>query len=722
MDKTINIEVADGIATLTINCPGKPMNVITPELTAELAAAVERIASDAAISGAIITSGKKDFMAGADLKEFATAFDRGVTPRDAARTVGEFSKLFRRLETCGKPVAAAINGLALGGGFELTLACHYRVLADEAKVVVGLPEVKVGLLPGAGGTQRLPRMIGIANALPLIAEGTHLKPAQALKLGLVNELAPRDQVVARARQWLAGKPEGIQPWDRKGFKVPGGTGMQNPAVAQTFMAGNALVARTTMRNYPAPVAILSCVYEGTQLPMDAGLAIEAKYFATLLAGPVARNLMRTMFVNKGKADGLARRPQGIETRRVQKLGILGAGMMGAGIAYVSARAGMDIVLIDSSSAQAEKGKDYSRKLLTKDVERGKLDGGAAEAILARITTATDYAQLAGCQMVIEAVFENREIKADVTAKAEAVLGKDAIFASNTSTLPITGLAKASKRPASFIGVHFFSPVDKMPLVEIIVGKKTGDAAIAQAMDYIGQLRKTPILVNDSRGFFTSRVFSTFVNEGQAMLAEGVAPALIENAAKMAGMPVGPLAVSDEVTLELQWKIAQQTEQDLGLRYKRPVSHDVGRKMVIDLQRLGRRQGAGFYDYPADGPKRLWPGLAQHWPVAEKQPSLEEVQERLLTIQALETARCFEEGVLTDAAEGDLGSILGIGFPPWTGGALSFIDTMGTAEFVASCTRLAKRHGARFKPSRWLKKRADAGTLFHPAADAKRGAA
>ena len=713
MSNTIRFDVdGDGIATLTIDIPGKSMNVITPEFQADLAAAVARIADDSGIKAAILTSAKRDFMAGADLKDLVTAYDRGVSAAEAAGFSAEINKLYRKLETCGKPVAAAMNGLALGGGLELALACHYRVLADAPKVVVGLPEVKVGLLPGAGGTQRLPRLIGIANALPLMAEGKHLKPAEALKLGVVHELAPPEAVVQRARAWIGSGPEPVAPWDRKGFKVPGGAGQQNPGVAQTFMVGTALAAKVTWRNYPAPLAIMSAVYEGSQLPFDRALAVESKYFGKLLSGPVARNMMRTLFVNKGLADSLARRPEGVPRSKVGRLGVLGAGMMGAGIAYVSAQAGMDVVLLDTSLEAAEKGKGYSRKLLDKGIERGKVSREQADALLAKIHPTTEYADLAGCDLVIEAVFEQRDIKADVTGKAEAVMGKDTVFASNTSTLPITGLAQASKRPRLFIGVHFFSPVDKMPLVEIILGKKTSPEALARALDYVAQLKKTPIVVNDSRGFYTSRVIGTIANEGQAMLAEGVAPALIENAARMAGFPVGPLAVSDEVTLELQWKIMRQTEQDLGARFVRPVGYDVLRKM-IDLGRLGRRQGGGYYDYPSDGAKHLWPGLREHWPVAAEQPDVQEVMKRFLFIEALESARCMEEGVITHPADADLGSILGIGYPAWTGGAISYIETFGIPEFVAECQRLAKRYGPRFKPTRTLRRMAREGQRFYP---------
>ena len=533
---------------------------------------------------------------------------------------------------------------------------------------------------------------------------------------------PASEIVERARQWILQGGEGVQPWDRKGFRIPGGAGQTSPAAAQAFMVGTALTAKTTMRNYPAPLAILSCVYEGTQLPIDQGLAIESRYFGQLLAGSVARNLMRTMFVNKGLADKLARRPAGPPKSQVRRLGILGAGMMGAGVAYVSALAGMDVVLIDSTLELAEKGKEYSRRLLAKDVERGKRTQADVDAVLARIRPTVSYDDLAGVDLVIEAVFESREIKADVTAKAEAVIPRNAVFASNTSTLPISGLAQASKRPQQFIGIHFFSPVDRMPLVEIILGKKTSEDTLARALDYVGQLRKTPIVVNDSRGFYTSRCFGTFVYEGMAMLQEGVNPALVENAARMAGMPVGPLAVADEVTIDLQWKVIRQTEHDLGRRFVKPVAYDVVRKFVEELKRPGRRFGAGFYDYPQDAKKHLWPGLAEAFPRAMQQPAVDEVQKRLMYIQALETTRCMEEGVVTTAAEADLGSILGWGFPAWTGGTLSYIDTIGIRPFVAECDRLAKRYGKRFKPSKWLRERAKRDEPFHPAAGSESRAA
>jgi 3-hydroxyacyl-CoA dehydrogenase/enoyl-CoA hydratase/3-hydroxybutyryl-CoA epimerase len=715
MAKNLTLAIdADGIATVIIDVPGRSMNVIFPELERELLEAIDRVAADDAVKGLLITSGKSSFIPGYDLGEVVKQFDRKLTPAEQYAGGRNLTLLYRRLETCGKPVVAAINGLAMGGGLELALACHYRVLADDPKALLGLPEVKVGVLPGAGGTQRLPRLIGIEKSLPLLLEGSSIKPAEALKLGIVHEVVPTDQVVATARRWLLGKPTAVQPWDQKGFKVPGGSNIAQPNIGLTFTVATAQVARNTLHNYPAPAAILSCVFEGTQVPLDTALKIEGKYFAQLVTGSVARNLIRTTFINKGAAEKLNRRPPNVPKSQVKKLGILGAGMMGAGIAYVSAAAGMECILIDSELALAEKGKSYSANLLRKEVERGRTTQAKADELLARIKPTTDYAELAGCDLVVEAVFENRAIKADVTRRAEAVIPTSAVFASNTSTLPISGLAEASQRPKQFIGIHFFSPVDRMPLVEIIMGKRTSQETLAKALDYVGALRKTPIVVNDSRGFYTSRVFGTFTFEGQRMLEEGIEPALIENAARTAGMPVGPLAVTDEVSLELQYKVNKQAQEDLGDKYEAPISWNVLRHFVEDLKRPGRKGGAGFYDYPEGGRKQLWPGLRKEYPPAAEQPSVEEVKTRLLYIQALETARCLEEGVLTSAAEADLGSVLGWGFPAYTGGTLSFIDTVGLEPFVAECKRLAKRYGPRFKPPRGLIARAKSGELFHSA--------
>jgi 3-hydroxyacyl-CoA dehydrogenase/enoyl-CoA hydratase/3-hydroxybutyryl-CoA epimerase len=712
MSNTIQYHVdQDGIALLTIDLPGKTMNVLTPELMQELGELVERAAADDAVKGIVLTSGKQAFIAGADIKDMVTAYDRGITPREGSEFSRGLNRTLRRMETCGKPVAAAINGLALGGGLEVCLACHYRVLADEPHAVLGFPEVNIGLLPGIGGTQRTPRLIGFRNAATLVLQCRNQKPAEALKLGLVHELAPAGEVVARARRWVLEAGDAVQPWDRKGFRIPHGD-LSSPATAQLFMGGNALITKNTKHNYPAPIAAQSAMFEGCMTSIDDGLNIESQYFGTLLAGPVARNMMRSLFLSKGKADKLARRPEGVARSRVKKLGILGAGMMGAGIAYVSAQAGIEVVLLDTSQASAEKGKAYSEGLLQKAIERGHSTAGQAAALLGLIKPTANYHDLAGCDLVIEAVFESVQIKADVTAKTEAVVPERCIFASNTSTLPITGLAQASERPEQFIGLHFFSPVDKMPLVEVILGKRTNDEALARSLDYVQQIRKTPIVVNDSRGFYTSRVFSTFTSEGIAMLAEGVRPALIENVAKMAGMPVGPLAVTDEVTLELAWKIGKETAAGLGRDYPADLAQQVVQKMVEQLDRRGKRYGRGFYDYPADARKRLWPGLAEHFPLADQQPAVAELKKRLLTIQALETARCFEEGVLTHAEDADIGSIFGWGFPAWTGGTLSWIDTIGIREFVAECDRMAASYGERFQVSDWLRARAADGQDFY----------
>lgn len=713
---TIRVTVdPDGIATLAVDVPDAPLNALTDAWVAECDAALTDLLARGDVRGLVVTSAKQCFAAGWNLKDLLALFARCRTPGEIAAATPGFSRFLRRLETCGVPVAAAVNGFALGGGLELALACHHRVLAQEPASVVGLPEVTVGLLPGAGGTQRLPRLVGVAKSLPLLLEGRSVPPQEALALGIVHELAPAADVVARARAWLLASPVPTQPWDRKGFLVPGGATLGSSELADLLMLASPTIDKNTLGNYPAPSRILAAVYEGLALPMDRALQVERQLFAELAAGPVARNLIRTMFVNKGKADKLARRPQHVAKRPVTKLGVLGAGMMGAGLAYVAARRGIRVALLDTSAENAAKGRDYAAKALAREREKGRTTEAEAQAVLARIEPTTDYAALDGSEFVIEAVFENRAVKADVTRSAEARLDERAVFATNTSTLPITGLAEASVRPARFIGMHFFSPVERMPLVEIIRGRATGDEALALALDLAKQLGKTPIVVNDSRGFYTSRVFATYIYEGQMLLKEGVAPALIENAARFAGMPVGPLAVMDEVSLELQYHVVQQTKTDLGDAFEYPPCWDVLRHFVEDLKRLGRKAGGGFYEYPAGGRKHLWPGLATEYPPAARQPALQAVKERLLYIQALEAARCLEEGVLTHAADGDLGSILGWGFPSWTGGALSFIDTVGVRDFVARCRSLADACGPRFAPPPGLVERARSGVAFHAAA-------
>jgi len=716
--KTVDFKIdADGVAILTVDVKDKPMNVITADFMDDIAKSAERIASDDNIKGAVVTSGKTSFMAGADLKELVDVFEQN---RDAAEVYAWCRKLqraYRDLETCGKPVAAAINGTALGGGLELALACHYRVVGNHPKTRLGQPEVQIGLMPGAGGTQRLLRLMGIEAALRMNTEGKHIAPEKALQMGFVNALVEPGKEIEAARNWVLQTEETDAPWDRLWFRVPGGAGLMNPSAIQTQMIGSALMQKMTNHNYPAPLAIMSATYEGSVLPMDKALDVESKYFTQLLMDPTSRNMTRTLFINKGAADKLVRRPTGPEKRPVTKLGILGAGMMGAGVAYVSAYAGMQVVLLDTSGERAEKGKDYSRELLQKRIDRGRMDADKAADILERIQTTTDYAELAGCELVIEAVFEDTGIKADVTAKTEAVISDDTIFASNTSTLPITGLAKASKRPEQFIGIHFFSPVDKMPLVEVIVGEKTNDVAVAQALDYIQQIRKTPIVVNDSRGFYTSRVFGTFSKEGITMLAEGVNPALIENVAKQAGMPVGPLAVTDEVTLELSHHVMAQTKKALGDAYVAGPADDVINQFVEDLDRKGKRFGKGFYDYPEGGKKHLWPGLAEHYPLAAEQPGADEIRKRILYVQAIETVRCMDEGVVTHPADADIGSIFGWGFPPYTGGTISFIETEGLANFVAEADRLTEAYGERFAVPQSLRRMAENGETFYQLAEA-----
>ena len=712
MSSTVTMDVDhDGIAVLTIDVKDKPMNVITADFDQDLGQCLESVISDEKIVGAVITSAKNDFMAGADLKSMLPAL-RGLSDKsDVVEKVIASNQTMRKMETCGKPFVAAINGTALGGGLELTLACHYRIAVDRPDAVLGLPEVMVGLLPGGGGTQRLPRLIGVQAALELMTQGKHLKPLQAKGLGIVNELASKEELIDKAKAWIKDKGDAVQPWDKKGFKVPGGLDANKVGTIQTFSVVNALVAKNTNHNYPAPISIVSCVYEGCQIPIDSGLRIEAKYFVELLTGKVAGNMIRSLFINKQSADKLRARPEGVEKSKVTTLGMLGAGMMGSGIALVSARAGMNVVLLDSTEEQAAKGKEYTEKFLEKRVARKKMSSDDAAAMLDRIKVTTDYNDLESCELIIEAVFEDREIKAGVTQATEAVIAESAIFASNTSTLPISGLAEASKRPKSFIGLHFFSPVERMPLVEVILGKETSDEALARALDYVQQIKKTPIVVNDSRGFFTSRVFSMACNEANTMLTEGVSPALIENAARHAGYPVGPLAVQDETSIELGYKIHLQTMEDMGDAYKPASGWEVSAKLV-ELERLGKKYGKGFYDYPEGAKKRLWPGLADLFPVSDQQPDVEEVKSRLMTIQALDAYRCLEEHVLMSPDDGDIGSILGWGFPPWSGGVFSYIDTVGIEKFVERCDDYSQRLGERFTVPDSLREKANNKESFY----------
>jgi 3-hydroxyacyl-CoA dehydrogenase / enoyl-CoA hydratase / 3-hydroxybutyryl-CoA epimerase len=724
---------ADGIALVTWDMPGRSMNVINAEVVGELGQIADRIASDEAIKGAVFTSGKDGFAAGADLTMLETsgqdyarrakAEGKEAAMRAFVDGVRQYPLILRRLETCGKPIAAAINGVCLGGGFELTLACHYRIVADADKARVGLPEIKVGLFPGGGGTQRVPRLMPTPDALQMLLKGDQIRPAQAKKMGLVHEVAPADQIVALAKAWVKANPNAKAPWDDPKFKLPSGK-VYSPQGMMIWPPANAIYRRETYDNYPAAKAVLTCVFEGLQLPIDLGLAVEVRHFANILLSKEAAAMIRSLFLSMGELNKGARRPANIPPTNLRKVGVLGAGFMGAGVAYVSASAGLDVVLIDRDQESADKGKAYSDKIISSEIAKGRAKTADKEALLARITPTADYAKLKGCDLIVEAVFEDRAVKAEATKKAQAVVGEDVVFASNTSTLPIASLAETSLKPDHFIGVHFFSPVDKMMLTEIIMGKKTGAKALSVAMDFVRAIKKTPIVVNDCRGFYVNRCVGNYMVEAHAMAMEGVPPAMIENAAKMAGMPVGPLALNDEVGIDLSWKIISAAEKDLGAGAINPAQKALIEAMVVKEGRFGRKNGKGFYDYPANGPKSLWPGLAK---IVGKRLdpddiSVKDLKDRFLFTVALEAARCMEEGIVTDPREADVGSILGFGYAPYSGGALSFIDGMGLKAFVARARELAAKYGPQFAPSEKLVKMAERGETFYGAYGEKRKAA
>lgn len=713
----LNIVVdKDGIALLTMDVLAKPMNLATPRLREELAEAIERVASDSTIRGAVVTSAKADFMAGGDIKAmvgfFDTLDDEQRVYQDIARP---FSALLRRMETCGKPIAAAINGAAIGAGLEIALACHYRAVTNDPAIVLSLPEVTIGLMPGAGGSQRLPRLIGIQKAVPLMLDGTSLTPQDALGLGVVDSVAAPGSVVECARQWVLERGAPVQPWDKKEFRVPGGAGFFDPKLGAWFAQMATAIAGSTQRNRPAPIALLSAVARGAALPMDAGLRIESRYFTRLLMDPVSRNLMRTMFVSRNECRKAGRAPEGAAAAALpRRVGVIGAGLMGSGIAQVSAQADRDVVLLDATDERAAAGRQRVADDLARQVEKGRSTQSRADEVLSRITATADYTQLAGCDLVVEAVFEDRQVKADVFRKVLRAVGPDAVLATNTSSLPVTSLASAIERPERFVGLHFFSPVGRMPLVEVVRAKQTSDETLTRALAYIGLLRKTPILVNDAKGFFTTRVITSYLFESAGMLAEGIAPALIENAAVQAGFAIGPLSLIDDLTIEISYNAQRQYQADAGASWVEPHGFKVLEKFVRDLGRKGRRYGAGFYDYP-DGKRTLWAGLKDVYAPRAVQPSVDQLRTRMLCIQALEAARAFEEGVITDPVHGDVGSVLGIGFPGHTGGVFSFIDTMGASEFVKVCNELADRHGDRYRPGAWLMSRAERGERFYPAA-------
>ena len=715
-NQAVKLEVgSDGILVATMNLPGRPMNVVGDALVEGIAAAMAQLA-DPAVKGMILTSGKADFCAGGDLDRMS----QWTTPEEPFEASMAMKKVLRQLELQGKPVVAAINGHVLGGGLEIALGCHARIAINDPRLKIGQPEVKLGLLPGGGGTVRLPRLVGIQAALQICAEGNDIAPAKAKEMGLLAELAKdREELMAKARAWIAANPKARQPWDLPKFRFPGGDS-RTPAVAQMWAIAPSIASQKTWGNYPAVRHIMSSIFEGGLLDFDAASVVESRYFAACVVSPESKNIINTLWYQLNAIKKGASRPQagpsGVPASKVGKLGILGAGMMGGGIAYVSAKAGMQVVLLDATQEAADRGKAYSQGLLDKAVKKGRSTPEKRDALLAKILATTQYEDLAGCDLVIEAVFEDRAIKADVTGKAEAVLAVDTVFASNTSTLPITGLAQASVRPKNFIGLHFFSPVDKMPLVEIIVGKETSDETLARGFDYVQQIGKTPIVVNDSRGFYTSRVFATYVTEGIAMLKEGVHPRSIEVAGLQAGMPMPPLALQDEVSLSLSMHVAEQTKKDLAAELGstgKSVAEHPGMgviRQLCEIGRVGKKAGKGFYDYGTEG-KVLWPELTKLYPPALQQPAQRELIDRLMFAQANEAARCYQEGVLRSVADANIGSIFGWGFAPFHGGALQYINAMGAKAFVARALELAAKFGPRFEPAAVVVKMAQTGGRF-----------
>jgi 3-hydroxyacyl-CoA dehydrogenase / enoyl-CoA hydratase / 3-hydroxybutyryl-CoA epimerase len=703
----------DGIVVLTLDDPEQSTNTMNARYVAAMASTVDRLeAEKASITGVVFTSAKDGFLAGADLKDL-TAASAGPRPSgggDEAGSIGaaSFALLegvkgqFRRLEKLGRPVVAALNGTALGGGFELALACHHRIAVDRPDARFGFPEVTLGLLPGAGGVVRVTRMLGVQDALlNVLMQGQRLRPAQAKQTGLIDDLvASRDELLPRAIEWIQANPGAAQPWERGGYKMPGGRPTDR-ALATMLPAFPANLRKQLKgAHYPAPLAIMCAAVEGAAVDIDTALRIESRWFASLVGTPIQRNMTKAFFFDLGHLNRGGSRPKDGPKSTVGKVGVIGAGMMGAGIAYACARVGIDVVLVDVSLEAAERGKAYSQKLLDKAVSRGRSTAEKRDAHLARITPTSDLADLAGCDAVIEAVFEDLDLKRETFAKVASIVGPDTLLASNTSSLPVTSIAESVPDPTGFLGLHFFSPVDKMALVEIVRGRKTSDAALARGYDLVRQIDKTPIVVNDSRGFFTSRVFGTYVMEGIALLGEGVPANSVEQAALQAGYPVGPLAVTDEVTLTLGRKISDEARK-AGVDIPVHPGEAVVARMIDEFSRTGKSSGQGFYDYPTDGsPKRLWPGLADAFgSVAPPPVEMRDMQERMLFIEAIESVRCLEEGVLTGVEDGNIGSIFGIGFPAWTGGVLQYVETYegGVAGFVARARELAARYGERFTP-------------------------
>ncbi len=721
-DFTMSVD-GDGVAVITWDVPNKSMNVLSIEGLETLDSLVDQALADEAVKGIVITSGKDTFAGGMDLNIIATMKESaGDDPakglfEGTMRMHGVLRKIERagmdaKTNKGGKPIAAALPGTALGIGLELPLATHRIFAADNDKAKIGLPEIMVGIFPGAGGTTRLSRKLGAMAASPLLLEGKLNSPAKAKSAGVIDEVVPADELLSSAKTWVLNATDAdlVKPWDQKGYKMPGGA-PYHPAGFMTFVGASAMVNGNTQGVYPAAKAMLSAVYEGAMVPFDTALKIEARWFTNILMNPSSSAMIRSLFINKEALEKGANRPA-VDDQKVKKVGVIGAGMMGAGIALVSALAGIQVTLIDSTQEAADRGKDYTAKYMDKGISRKKATPEKKEQVLGLINATTDYNALADVDLIVEAVFEDPSVKAEVTAKIEAIVGEDCIFATNTSTLPITMLAKASKRPEQFIGIHFFSPVDKMMLVEIIKGKETGDRAVAKALDYVRQIRKTPIVVNDARFFYANRCIIPYINEGIRMVKEGVEPALIENAAKLVGMPLGPLQLVDETSIDLGVKIAKATKAAMGDAYPDDAVDEVVFWMA-DQGRMGRKAAAGFYTYDEKGKRQgLWEGLAAQYPVADEQPDLITVQHRLLFAQVLEAVRALEEGVLEDIREGDVGAILGWGFAPWSGGPFSWLDIIGAPYAAERCDQLTEAFGARFTCPPLLREMSDKNQAFY----------
>ena len=713
----------DGVAIITWDVPAKSMNVMSLAGFAELDGHIDRALADSAVKGVVITSAKKDFAGGMDLNVIARMReDAGAEPaKGLFEGVMMMHGVLRKIERAGmdpktlkggKPIAAALPGTALGIGLELPLACHRIFAADNPKAKIGLPEIMIGIFPGAGGTTRVSRKLGAMAAAPFLLEGKLSDPKSAKNAGLIDEVVPAEDLLTRAKDWVltAKDADIVKPWDAKGYKMPGGA-PYHPAGFMTFVGASAMVNGKTQGVFPAAKALLAAVYEGALVPFDTALKIEARWFTHVLLNPSSSAMIRSLFINKEALEKGANRPA-VPDQTVKKLGVLGAGMMGAGIAYVAANAGIEVVLIDAAQDAADRGKAHAEGILAKGMKRGKVSADKMAEVLGRIAATTDYALLDGADLIVEAVFEDPKVKAGVTAQAEAVIPATAVFATNTSTLPISDLAKASTRPENFIGIHFFSPVDKMMLVEIIRGKETGDIAVAKALDFVRQIRKTPIVVNDARFFYANRCIIPYINEGIRMVAEGVAPALVENAARLVGMPLGPLQLVDETSIDLGVKIAKATRAAMGDAYPDGAVDEVLFAMA-DQGRLGRKSNSGFYAYDDKGSRLgLWSGLADAYPVADEQPDLTEVQHRLLFAQVLEAVRALEDGVLMDIREGDVGAILGWGFAPWSGGPFSWLDILGAERALEICDRLTATYGERFTAPALLREMAGKGQTFY----------